>query len=125
MADEMFSPELLQALADAGLLPQIMELAGHQVQRGNQMADTPMPQGRVYEPGYQAPHPLEYVSAILRRGRGEQMAQQGSQQAQGALSGYAKAAQDYYRALNAPAAKPAPPQGDYFNPGTYGPAGGP
>lgn len=104
--DEMFPPELLQALAQSGLLPQIMELAQGQMTRGQAMSDTPMPKGQVYEPGYQAPHPLEYVSAILRRGQGDKITQGAQAQAQGAMGQYGQTAQDYYKALAAAMRQP-------------------
>ena len=85
MATDAASPELMQALAKLGLLPQHMGLANASIKRGQDLADTPMPQGQVYEPGYQAPHPLEYVASMLRRAKGEQMSQQGTAQATGLL----------------------------------------
>jgi len=86
MANETPSPDLMQALAKLGLLPQHLAQATAGVTRGQQMADTPMPQGQVFQPGYQAPHPLQYLSAILRQGQGEKMAQQGNDQTSSLLS---------------------------------------
>jgi hypothetical protein len=67
---------LLQQMAQMGISPEVLGLAGNQINRGQEMQDTPMAQGRNVGSTYVASNPLEHLATAVRQYQGGKMAKQ-------------------------------------------------
>jgi hypothetical protein len=67
--------ELIQLMAQLGISPEVLGMLTHQVGRGEQMADTPMAQGRQVGNAYVASSPLEHLANAVRQFKGQKMTQ--------------------------------------------------
>jgi hypothetical protein len=107
MADDSgLTPELIQALADAGLLDHYLGLDSYPLARAKEKAATPMPEGQVYGPGYQAPHWLNYVNTAMLRGQGRSEEANVQKLMAGRLRDYGQTAARYAESKQVP---PPPP----------------
>lgn len=119
---------LIQQMAALGISPEQLGLYGKQMGRGEQLADTPMAQGRHVGNTYVASSPLEHLATAMRQYQGQKMQGQAVQGYQAQLGrnqqgiGAGLTAQnnvyqqmiDELRKRTQPKAPGAPP-----NPGSY------
>jgi len=70
---------LIQQMAALGISPEQLGMISHQIGRGENMADTPMAEGRHVGNTYVASSPLEHLANALRKGRGEAQIAKGQQ----------------------------------------------
>jgi hypothetical protein len=63
-------PDIIDLMAQAGMLPARMAQAQWSRSHGLEHENTPMPEGRTPQHGYQAANPMEIAAAVLKRREG-------------------------------------------------------
>lgn len=117
------NPELVQALSEAGVFPDEMDMLQSQLKRADALRTTPGAQGREVGRTYVASSPLEHLAVGLQRYQGGKGVQQGIGQ-QDALLGRMRAnAQAMAQAIREGAQPPQQPAPQFGPPPppTYGP----
>jgi hypothetical protein len=92
-------PETLQAMIDAGLVPERSNIAQGQYNYGQKLAGTPSAQGREVGKTYVASSPLEHLAVALRNYQGQKMMKDAQSQQQGLLDRQGQGRLDYLRLI--------------------------
>lgn len=101
------SPELIQALADSGMLNNQLGLEGIAYATGRDKASTVLPEGRTVRDQFVASNPLEMIAATGRQMQGDREMMESQQRMAEMLRKYGGTAKQFYEAIVAAKAKKA------------------
>jgi len=92
-------PELIEKLAEMGLLPDRLAQQQWIRARGQEAKDAPMPGGRVAVPGFRAANPMEVWAQVLKQQQGGQDVATSQRAIADAIRKYQMGSQDYLTGL--------------------------